>query len=157
MPFTIDQVYKAGVPRGQYYRSAVVNLSTTQTTGLTVSPTTSPENWALLVEKLKFVPNAPVAQGTGSGLIEISYPDYVGENPVTYVFDDEDAIKNFADEVISGSSDTQYVVHFKPPILLKGTNSEKELTVGFPTDRDLASGDISFLVTGWTLKESDYD
>ena len=157
MTFTIDQVYKAGVPRGQYYRSAVVNLATDQTTGLTVSPTTSPEACALLVDRLKFVPNSPVGQGTGSGLIELSYPDYVGENPVTYVFDDEDAITQFADEVVVVNGVTQYIIHLKPPVLLKATNSESDLTVGFPTDRDLASGDISFLVTGWQIKESDYD
>ena len=157
MTYTIDKSYKGGVPRGQYYRSAIVNLATDQTVGLTVSPTTSPEQWALLVDTLRFVPNSPVAQGTGSGLIELSYPDYVGENQVTYVFDDEDSILDFADEVVDGAGNTQYVIKLKPPVLLRASNSETDLTVGFPTDRDLASGDISFLVTGWQIKESDYD
>ena len=157
MVFTIDQVYKAGVPRGQYYRSPIVKLTTSQTTGLTVSPATSPENWALLADKLRFVPNSPVGQGTGSGLIELTYPDYSGLNTVSYVFDDEDAIKQFADEVIVANSVTQYVIHLKPPVLLKASNAENEITVAFPTNRDLASGDISFLINGWNIKESDYD
>lgn len=157
MTFTIDQVYKGGVPRGQYYRSSIVKLENGQDTGLTVSPTTTPQQWALLAEKLVIVPSAPTMTGTGSGMLQLEYPDYVGGSKNTYLFDDLAAIQEFADEVKTINSTTQYVINFHPPVLLKASSAESDLTVGLPTDRTVDTGDISFLVTGWTIKEEDYD
>lgn len=157
MVFTIDQVYKGGVPRGQYHRSPIVKLENGEEAGLTVSPTTSPQQWVLLAEKLIIVPSVPTMTGTGSGMLKMEYPDYIGGSKVTYLFDDLAAIQEFADEINSINSNTQYVINFHPPILLKASKDESDLVVGLPTDRTIDSGDISFLVTGWTIKEEDYD
>jgi len=155
MTFTVLDVYKAGVPLGEPVRSDKAQITTTQTTGLTISATTSPENWAHYFNKLKVQLNAPVATGTGSGLLQVTYPDYVGENQNTLLFDDADHIKDFADEVIEVNSETQYVFNFQPPIRLQGSKTEKDLIVGLPDNRTLTSGDMSFLLTGWKIKESD--
>lgn len=158
MVFTLLDVYRGGVPRGQYYRSPVVKLENGSTSPLTVSPTTSPENWALLIHELKYITGSPVTSGTGTGLLQIEYPDYVGENQNTYAFPDLDSLDNYPDEVVkTTSTDLHKVIKFKPPILLKGSNTEKDLTIGLPDFVDIDSGDISFLVTGWTIKESDYE
>lgn len=157
MPFTLLDVYRGGVPRGQWFRSALTVFQSGQTSALTVSPATTPENWALLVDALHYQLNTPVMSGTGTGMLKVQNPDYVGGNLVTYEFADSH-LSDFPDETIaSTSTDLKMVIRFKPPILLKASNSESDLTIGLGDNRDITTGDISFLVTGWTIKEEDYD
>lgn len=157
MPFNILDVYKAGVPVGEPYRSTMTSIATDQTTGLTVSPTTTPEDWANKIEKLKIQMTTPVGTGTGAGLLELTYPDYSGENQNTMLFDDEDHIADFADEVIEVNGSTQYIINFKPPITLRASSTYSDLSIGLPENRTLFSGDLSFLITGWKIKESDLE
>lgn len=158
MTFTIDQVYKGGVPRGQWFRSSVVKLENGSTDPLTVSPTTSPENWALLIDTFRYTVASPSTSGTGSGILQVERPDYVGVNKITYVFLTLGDLENYPDEVVkTTSTDLHQVIKFKSPILLKGSNVESDLVIGLPPNVDMDSGDISFLVTGWTIKEEDYD
>lgn len=158
MVFTIDKVYKAGIPRGQFYRSPVTKLENGSISPLTVSPTTSPEKWALLVDTLRYVTNSLVTSGTGTGVLQIENPDYVGENKNTYIFEGLGELEDYPDEVVkTTSTDLHQVIKFRPPILLRASNSEKNLTIGLPDYVDITSGDISFLVTGWQIKEDDYE
>ncbi len=157
MTFTILDVYKGGVPRGQWFRSVLTVFQNGQTSALTVSPATSPENWALLIDALHYQLNTPVMSGTGTGMLKVQNPDYVGVNLTTYEFIDNH-LSDFPDEVIaSTSADLSMIIRFKPPILLRGSGTQKDLTIGLGDNRDITSGDISFLVTGWTIKEEDYD
>lgn len=157
MPFTLLDVYRGGVPRGQWFRSALTVLLNGQTGALTVSPATSPENWSLLIDALHYQLNTPVMSGTGTGMLKVQNPDYVGASLVTYEFIDNH-LSDFPDEAVaSTSSDLKMVMRFKPPILLRGSNVESDLTIGLGDNRDITSGDISFLVTGWQIKEEDYD
>ena len=158
MVFTIDQVYKGGVPRGHWFRSPVTKLENGSTSPLTVSPTTSPANWALLIDTLRYTVASPVTSGTGSGVFQVEYPDYIGVSKNTYVFTTLGDLEDYPDEVVKTTgTDLHQVIKFKPPILLKGSSDESDLTIGLPSNVDIDSGDISFLVTGWTIKEEDYD
>lgn len=157
MAFTIDQIYKEGVPRKQFYRSPVNTLSSGNTTGLTVSPTTSPENWAYLIDKLKVYESSFTTSGTGTGPLQIQYPDYPGVNVNTYLFESIADLKFHADEVVDDDADKFYQINFKPPILLKASHSESDLIIGLPNNVDITSGELKTLFTGWKLKEEDYD
>jgi len=156
MSFTIDEIYKKGVPRGQFYRSELKSLTSGDYSDLTVSPSTNPP-WAVLIDKVKFQESSFVTGGTGSGALKIEYPAYDGESVNTYTFSSLTALKHAADEIIEYSSETYYVWKPQPPILVKGSNSENSITFGMPTSVTVASGNLDFLLTGWTLKEADFD
>lgn len=157
MSFTIDEVYKSGIPRGQFYRSDLESLNTTTSADVTVSPATSPD-WALLVEKIKFLESSFATGGTGSGVLKIQYPDYPGVSTETYTFSSLTALKHAADEVQEYDSLTYYVWKPKPPILLKASNEGfNSITIGLPTDVTVSAGSLDFMLSGWTLKETDFD
>lgn len=156
MSFTIDEIYKKGVPRGQFYRSDLHSLNTTTSVALTISPSTSPA-WAVLTDKVTFKESSFATGGTGSGVLKIEYPNYDGLSVNTYTFSSLTALKHAADEVIEHNSETYYVWKPQPPILVKGSNAENSITIGLPTDVTVSAGDLDFLVSGWTLKETDFD
>ena len=157
MTFTIADVYKASMPRGQWFRSALHKLENGSTSPLTVSPTTTPAEWALLIDSIRVYDNSAAMSGTGTGQLKVQYPGYPGVSLNTYEFTD-DHLAYFPDDVSKGTaSDLAKIFFFKPPILLKASNAEKSITIGLGDNRDISSGDISFLVTGWQIKESDYD
>lgn len=157
MTFTIDQVYKALSPRGEFYRGPVIEWSTSGTTAVTVSPTTTPENWALSINKLMFLETSLSTSGTGSGIFQMEYPDYRGTITNTFTVNSITALKHLADEVVQHNSATYYVIKLDPPILLRASNAVSSLTMSFPDDVSLDSGNLGFNYTGWTIKESDYD
>ena len=157
MTFTIDQIYKEGVPRKEFYRSPVNALTSGSTSSLTVSPTTSPENWAFLIETLKISDGTFVTSGTGTGVLQIEYPDYPGVNVNTYLFESLADLKFHADEVVDDGTSVFYQIRFKPPILLKGSYAESDLIIGLPNNVDVSSGELKTLFTGWKLKEDDFD
>lgn len=157
MVFSIDQIYKEGVPRKQFYRSPVNSLTSGDTSGLTVSPTTTPENWAYLIDKMKVYDSSFITSGTGTGVLQIAYPDYPGVNTVTYNFGSLADLKFHADEVVDDGSEKFYQIQFKPPILLKASSVESDLIVSLPNNVDITSGELKTLFTGWKLKEEDYD
>lgn len=156
MTFTIDQVYKAGVPRGQFYRGPVTQLASGTTNPLVVSPSTSPA-WAVLIESLKFLEESLTTSGTGTGIFQIEYPDYAGTVTSTFTVNSVTDLKHHADEVITVNSSTYYMFNFKPPLLVKGSRGVNSATFGLPDDVDVASGSLKFMPSGWTIKESDYD
>ena len=157
MTFTIDQIYKESVPRKEFYRSPVNSMTSGDTSGLTVSPTTSPENWAYLIDKLRISEGTFVTSGTGSGVLKMSYPDYPGANVNTYIFESIADLKFHADEVVNDGTNVFYLINFKPPILLKASHSESDLIIQLPNNVGVTSGELNALFTGWKLKEEDYD
>lgn len=157
MTFTIHQVYKAVSPRGQFYKGPVTEWSTSGTTTVTVSPATTPEGWALSINSLRLLESSLSTSGTGTGIIQIEYPDYTGTMTNTFTVNSVTALKHLADEVVQHNSATYYVMRFDPPILLKESNTVSSLTLSLPTNVSLDSGSLGFNYTGWTIKESDYD
>lgn len=156
MVFTIDSIYKAGVPRGEFYRSDLHSLNTTTAPDLTVSPSTNPA-WALLIDKVKFQEASFATTGTGTGVLEVQYPDHTGENVNTYTFSSLTALKHAADEIVEYSSETYYVWEPKPPILIKGSSSVNDITFGLPENVTVSAGNLDFMLAGWQLKEEDFD
>ena len=155
----ISEVYQAGVPRGESYRSNIVSFASGSTSPLEVTPTDSP-NWAFLVEKLRFEESSvstSTSGGAGTGLCQIEYPDYAGQNTNTYTIGSTSELLHGADQVVEHSSKTFYEFLFKPPVLLKASNSGySTLTVGLPTNVVVDSGYLNVLATGWKIKEDDY-
>lgn len=157
MSFTIDEIYKKGVPRGEFYRSDLHSLNTNTAPDLEVSPTTTPP-WALLIDKVKFQESSFSTGTQGTGVLEVQYPDYVGESINTYTFSSLTALKHAADEIIEYSSETYYVWKPQPPILLRGSKTGfNTLTIGLPTDVTVSAGNLDYLLTGWQIKEGDFD
>lgn len=157
MTFTIDQIYKEGLPRKQQYRSPMNTLASGSTDALEVSPSTSPA-WAILVEKLKFFDNSLATSGTGTGVLAVEYPDYTGSTTLTYTFNETEDLEINADECINAETTIySHALIFRPPILIKGSSTYNTLTCGLPTNVDVSSGTFKYMFTGWTLKEEDYD
>lgn len=157
MPFTIDSVYKAGVPRGQFIRGAVTKWDSSTSPPVTVSPETSPTNWAVLLDSLRFLESSLTVSGTGSGIFQMEYPDYVGVNTGTFVVPSVAYLKHYADQVIEHNSATYYVFKFQPPLLVRASSTVSSATFSLPTDKTIDSGYIEFMHTGWTIKEVDYE
>lgn len=157
MTFNIDDIYKGGVPRGQFYRSDLESLNTTTSADVEVSPSTNPD-WAILIDKVKFFESSFATTGTGTGALKIQYPDYPGLSTSTYTFSSLTALKHAADEVQDYNSNTYYVWKPQPPILLRASNTGyNTITIGLPTDVTVSAGALDFMLSGWTLKETDFD
>ena len=157
MSFDIQDIYKNGVPRGQFYRSDLHSLNTTTSVALTVSPSTSPP-WAVLLDKVIFKETSFATSGTGSGVLKVEYPNYDGISVSTYTFSSLTALIHAADEVIEHNSETYYVWKPQPPVLVKGSSAANKATFGLPDDVDASgTGSLDFMITGWTLKEADFD
>ena len=157
MVFTIDSVYKESVPRKEFYRSPVNTLTSGDTSGMTVSPTTSPEDWAFLISKMKVYDSSFITSGTGSGVLQMEYPDYPGVNVNTYTFGSLLELKMQADELVDDGTNIFYQIDFKPAILLRASYTESDLVLSLPNDVAITSGELKTLFTGWKLKEEDYD
>jgi hypothetical protein len=147
------------VPRGESYRSNIVSFASGQSDPLEVIAGSSPD-WAFFIEKLRFEESSvstSTSGGTGTGLVQIEYPDYVGQNTNTYVIGSTTELLHEADQVVSHNSATYYEIQFKPPILLKASNDGyNTLTVGLPTNVVVDTGYLNVLATGWKIKEDDY-
>lgn len=157
MVFSIDQIYKESTPRKEFYRSPVNTLTSGDTSGMTVSPTTTPENWAYLISKMKVYDSSFITSGTGSGVLQMEYPDYPGVNVNTYTFDSLLELKMQADELVDDGTNIFYQIVFKPAILLRASYTESDLVLSLPNDVAITSGELKTLFTGWKLKEEDYD
>lgn len=163
MSFTIDQVYKESVARKQFFRSDENILESGSIAALTISPATNPPI-AYLIDELKILNSSLSTSGTeGTGFLQVQFPNYEGTSTGTYVFGNSgtgsvaDWLLFHSDKVIEANSETAYSVKFSPPILIKGSNAVNSMTIGLPTDVDISSGSVSYIASGWQLKESDFD
>jgi len=151
--------YRQDVPRGLINYIEPVTWEIGSTPDFVISPvnTTPAEVWIIKELELYDFAIAFTETNSGSGLIDITYPDLTTQSFDLYSIVSKDQFYILAKDSITIGSNTLHKIQFDPAIILDAGNTENTFTLKKNTNVSaISSGSLKISAKGWKLYSTNY-